>query len=139
MQQQIEQHAATAANLASRIKEAVGTFYAYLVFVTCFLPAAFIFAATSKFGLSNAVKISIIFCPTLVFLNSSLNPVIYCWKMRNVRHAMMDMMREVFPRHTRGKPQRDNTQGRAHDKGTDESKPKMNTKPESRLSPEGFS
>ena len=24
---------------------------------------------------------------TLVFLNSVLNPVIYCWKMRHIRHV----------------------------------------------------
>ena len=34
---------------------------------------------------------------TLLFLNSSLNPVIYCWKMRQIRSAVMDIVRNIFP------------------------------------------
>ena len=32
---------------------------------------------------------------TLMYLNSYLNPVIYCWKMRTVRHAIMDLLRKM--------------------------------------------
>ena len=32
--------------------------------------------------------------PTLVYLNSSLNPFLYCWKMREVRQAVKDTVRE---------------------------------------------
>ncbi|KAL9957515.1 hypothetical protein ACROYT_G039154 [Oculina patagonica] len=35
---------------------------------------------------------------TLMFLNSSLNPVIYCWKMRHIRQAIMGILRTTFPR-----------------------------------------
>ena len=31
---------------------------------------------------------------TLVYLNSSLNPVLYCWKMREVRQAVKDTIRQ---------------------------------------------
>ena len=31
---------------------------------------------------------------TLVYLNSSLNPILYCWKMREVRQAVKDTMRQ---------------------------------------------
>ena len=33
---------------------------------------------------------------TLVFQNSCLNPVIYCWKMRHIRHAVMNVLRNIF-------------------------------------------
>ena len=32
---------------------------------------------------------------TFVFLNSSLNPVIYCRKMRHIRHAIVDILRNT--------------------------------------------
>ena len=35
---------------------------------------------------------------TLVFLNSSLNPVIYCWKMGPIRRTLMDIMRGIVNR-----------------------------------------
>ena len=33
---------------------------------------------------------------TFVFPNSSLNPVIYCWKMRHIQHAIMDILRNTY-------------------------------------------
>ena len=32
---------------------------------------------------------------TIMLLNSSLNPVIYCWRMRHIRHAIMDIGRNI--------------------------------------------
>ena len=32
---------------------------------------------------------------TLVYLNSSLNPILYCWKMREVRQAVKDTIRQI--------------------------------------------
>ena len=36
------------------------------------------------------------FTGTLVLLNSLLNPLLYCWKIREVRQAVKDTMRELF-------------------------------------------
>ena len=33
---------------------------------------------------------------TLVFLNSSLNPILYCWKIREVRQAVRDTIRQSY-------------------------------------------
>ena len=87
---QVQQVTQTAemANFASLIKTVVGIFYVYLVFLACYLP----YFITKILSPSIAVKRFILFSVTLVFLNSSLNPVIYCWKMRHVRHAMMDIL-----------------------------------------------
>ena len=35
---------------------------------------------------------------TLVFPNSSLNPVIYCWKMEPIRRTLMEIMRGIVNR-----------------------------------------
>ena len=31
---------------------------------------------------------------TLVYLNSTLNPILYCWKMRELRQAVKDTIRQ---------------------------------------------
>ena len=46
---------------------------------------------------SSALTDLLLYAGTLTFLNWSLNPVIYCWKMRHIRHAIIDTLRHIFP------------------------------------------
>jgi len=66
------------ANFASLIKSAVGVFYVYFVFLVCYLPFYITLAAVAISGPSISTKRLFLFSWTLSFLNSSLNPVIYC-------------------------------------------------------------
>ena len=101
---QIQQEAQNGemANAARLRKSAIGTFYVYLVFLACYLPnicgyfAIMIFGMTS---LSTTVWVLLPYAMTLVFLNSSLNPLIYCWNMRHIRHAVLDILRKMLPSH----------------------------------------
>ena len=83
------------ANFASLIKSVVGIFYIYLVFLVCYLPYVIGEAALRNHDRNIGFKKFFLFSLTLVFLNSSLNPVIYCWKMRHIRHAIMDILRNI--------------------------------------------
>ena len=83
------------ANSASLIKSSIATFYVYLVFLVCYLPMIIWFAAHAIYDPSIALKKYLLFSFTLVFLNSSLNPVIYCWKMRHIRHAVINILRNI--------------------------------------------
>ena len=86
-------------NIAGQRKSAVSTFHVYLVFLVCYLPqycvgvTGLILSAPS-----TAFRVTGLFSQTLGYLNSSLNPVIYGWKMRHIRHAMIDVLRNLFPR-----------------------------------------
>jgi len=82
-------------NFASLIKSAVGVFYVYLVFLACYLPFCIIVAAFAISGPSISIKRFLLFSCTLSFLNSLLNPVIYCWKMRHIRRAVMDILQST--------------------------------------------
>ena len=95
---QVQQITQTAemANFASLVKSVVGIFYVYLVFLVCYFPFFVSLAATKIYGPSIALKKLNLFSSTLVFLNSSLNPVIYCWKMKHIRHAIMDILRNII-------------------------------------------
>ena len=87
------------ANAFGLRKSAVGTFYVYLVFVLCYLPQTCRFIVVVVAGPSTFTKGLTYCCWTLIFLNSSLNPVIYCWKMRHIRSAVLDILRNVLPSH----------------------------------------
>ena len=80
-------------------KSALETFYACIVFLICYLPSnilSFLFMARllSSISYYNAWPHT----TTLFFLNSSLNPVIYCWKMGSIRRTLMDIIRGIVNR-----------------------------------------
>ena len=93
--QQVEQ-VGEVANFSSIAKSAVGIFYVYLLFLFCYLPYFFVLISIETNGPSIVSKKIHFFSITLVFLNSSLNPVIYCWKMRHIRHAVIKMLRNMI-------------------------------------------
>ena len=80
---------------AGLVKSAVGILYVYLLFLICYLPFLICLVSTEINGPSIPLKSWFIFSLTLIFLSSSLNPVIYCWKMRHIRHAIMDILRNT--------------------------------------------
>ena len=80
-------------------KSALGTFYVCIVFMICYLPSYILLffplaPLLSPISLNEAWPYAV----TLVFLNSSLNPVIYCWKMGPIRRTLMDIMRGIVNR-----------------------------------------
>ena len=98
--QQVTQ-ASEIANFARLMKSAVGIFYVYLVFLICYLPYVIGSAVFVIAGSNITLKKLHISFTTVVFLNSSLNPVIYCWKMRHIRHAVMNILMKMFRRWSR--------------------------------------
>ena len=83
------------AHFAILVKSAFGTFYVYLVLLVCYLPHLVTMAAIEIQGTSTALKKSFLLSMTPVFLNSILNPVLYCWKMRHIRHVITGTLRNM--------------------------------------------
>ena len=75
-------------------KSAMASLYVYLVFIACYLPnicRLFITATIPE------PRIDLTFyTPTLLFLNSTLNPIIYCWKMKRIQRTVVDTLRHIF-------------------------------------------
>lgn len=74
------------------------TFWIYLVFLICYLPNFLVFSVahlTHAHPQSGVLGRLSVFSWTLVLLNSSLNPVIYCWTMRQIRQTIMAILRTV--------------------------------------------
>ena len=85
------------ANTARLRKTAVATFYVYILFSVCYLPIACAGLATMIHGKNAFLSHLWLFTSTLVFLNSSLNPLIYSWKMRHIRQAVLHILRNICP------------------------------------------
>jgi len=88
-------------NVARRRKSAVTTFYVYFVFLVCYLPI-YCLVIVDMFSASRSrfQGGSYLYLQTLMLLNSSLNPVIYCWKMRHIRRTILETLRNLFPSQT---------------------------------------
>ena len=96
MQVQEVAHSDEIKNFIVLLKSTVGIFYVYLVFLICYLPYFIYMAVIRMYGSSTALKQFFLYSLTLMYLNSSLNPVIYCWKMRHVRQAIVNILRKMF-------------------------------------------
>ena len=83
-------------NAARLRKFAVGAFFVYLAFLICYLPRLCSFVVIKFSETTTTEMVWSLYTVTLVFLNSSLNPLIYCWKMRHIRHAFMETIRNIF-------------------------------------------
>ena len=86
-------------SLAGWRKFAIGTLLVYLAFLVCYLPNFCFLIVYLIFGPSSAITVVLdLFSSTLLFLNSTLNPLIYCWKMRRIRLTILTILRNIFQR-----------------------------------------
>ena len=76
-------------------KTAVGTFYVYLLFLACHLPIAIVILTG---GQKNKKRHLMIYARTLLYLSSSLVPLVYCWKFRHIRCAVKNILLNIFAR-----------------------------------------
>ena len=77
----------------SRYKKTVSTaLWLFATLMICYLPFGLVLiAGTIVSEITGSVIIINLFAITLVYLNSSLNPLLYCWKIREVRHAVKEI------------------------------------------------
>ena len=63
---------------------------AYIVgiFVLCYIPFLCVKLAHTIEGYTVSVKTAYVYATTVVFLNSSFNPVVYCWRITDIRRAV---------------------------------------------------
>ena len=97
VQQDEGQNREMMANVARLVKLAVGTFYVYLVFLVCYLPQLSIMTALFISGLNTTLQHISSYTFIMVLLNSTLNPLVYCWKMRHIRHSVINIIQNIFP------------------------------------------
>ena len=78
-------------------KSAMATLYVYLIFIACYLPDICVLIIVASI---SEPRIDLghlqFYTLTLLFLNSTLNPLIYCWKMKRIQHTIVSTLRHIF-------------------------------------------
>ena len=77
-------------------KSAYNTLFVYFVFLVCYLPhlpsVMLYLTDTSKTSFLIAKSAS----PFLIYLNSSFNPIVYCWRYREIRQIVKSTMKKIL-------------------------------------------
>ena len=58
--------------------------------VACYMPFLLTLFATLILGLKNSTRFAVCFSTIAVYLNSSLNPVLYCWRIKDLRDGVLE-------------------------------------------------
>ena len=85
-----------ARELLRQKKSAFNALFVYLVFIACYLPhfcsVVLQIARGSRVAFQPALHASLFF----ILLNSSLNPIVYCWRYREIREIVKSTMKRMF-------------------------------------------
>ena len=87
----------TPLNIERYRKTASRALWLQLALVVCYLP--FIVAAPLAFReIPRGLFLAFFSCTGIyrVYFNSSLNPILYCWKIREVRQVVKEIVRQLF-------------------------------------------
>ena len=83
-------------NIARCRKGVSSVMWLQLTIAVCYLPHGIVTALWTYGRQSLSIIVLRQFTLTLVYLNSSLNPILYCWKIREVRQAVKETIRQVI-------------------------------------------
>ena len=82
---------------ARAMKLAKKTLYIFVIFAICYFPSLFIFPAFAMSKAPTSLLMLFYFSAAfLILFNSSLNPLVYCWKICEVRETVVDVLRRMF-------------------------------------------
>ena len=83
-------------NVAVYRKTVSSSLWIQLTLIACYIPYGIHTALIAKYGLSPSFVLSGRFVSTFVYLNSTLNPFLYCWKIKEVRQTVKDTIRQLL-------------------------------------------
>ena len=83
-------------NIARYKKAVYSALWVQVTLVICYLPYGIAVALTPQRGMPLSSFLARGFTVTLVFLNSSLNPFLYCWKITEVRQAVKETVQQLY-------------------------------------------
>ena len=80
----------------SRYKKSVSTaLWLFAAMMFCYLPLGGVLIAATSLELSRSLLVANFLTITLLYMNSSLNPLLYFWKVGEVRNAVKEILRNV--------------------------------------------
>ena len=85
-------------NIARYRKAVYSALWVQGTLAICYLPYNIAVFLTPQRGMSLSIYLARNLTASMVLLNSSLNPLLYCWKIREVRQAVKETLRQLFCR-----------------------------------------
>ncbi|XP_068712373.1 melanocyte-stimulating hormone receptor-like [Montipora foliosa] len=92
VQPTVQGNASNVTNASTLRKSTFMTIHIYVLFLVCYLPFVCTLGFISFYPGVAVLKAVKQYTVTLLLLNSSLNPLIYCWKLRGVRQTIMNTL-----------------------------------------------
>jgi len=81
-------------------KSARNTFVFFIALIVCYLPLYIVLTVNAISQWNFQIEWD--FASTLTFLNSSINPFLYCWRVRELRTAVLKTARQMLRKQTEG-------------------------------------
>ena len=83
-------------NIARYRKTVSTAMWVLLALVACYLPYSIVIAIVTIYGSSPVLHVFWEVEVTLVYLNSSLNPILYCWKIREIKQEVKNTIKQLL-------------------------------------------
>ena len=84
-------------HIARLKRSAMNTFVLYIVLIICYFPLC---VSLTLLGLSVKDRQKWQFAYTAAFMNSSINPLLYCWRLRELSTAVVKTARQMLRKQT---------------------------------------
>ena len=82
-------------NIARYRKTVCSSLWVQCSFITCYLPFGVVTFLMTSEGLLPPLLVAWAYSSTLLFFNSTLNPILYFWKIGEVRRAAFDIIKQI--------------------------------------------
>ena len=91
--QAVGSNTGNANNMSGLKKSAFNAFIVFLVLIICYCPYLVVYVISSFYSINDFLARSL--ASTVVFTNSSLNPFLYCWRLREIRKVVLPTLRKL--------------------------------------------
>lgn len=98
-QQQAVQNADNNFNIMRLKKSSMNTFVFYILLIICYFPMFLNLVLMATNRLKKITRYWNVYT-TIVYLNSSINPILYFWRLSDLRSAVVKTARKMFCKHT---------------------------------------
>ena len=79
-------------------KSVINTFIFYTFMIICYFPQVVLFSLFAT--IYKHWKSEWSFATTVVYMNSSVNPILYCWRLRELRAAVFQTIKQLLFKQT---------------------------------------
>lgn len=79
------------------VKSVINTFLFFICMIACYTPV--LISSVLDAVSSGEISRSWILADTLAYMNSSINPFLYCWRLRDLRRAFIKTLRKLSSCH----------------------------------------